>query len=268
MTLVHCTLAITAIAAFALGAAARAPDADEALDRDLARLSGKRILFGHQSVGANILAGVEALATSARPALRVVEVTRPADLEPGTLGHVLVAENGRPALKLESFERALEAAGEPPDIALLKFCYVDFGAQTDTGALFARYQETLRRLHERYPRTTFVHVTVPLTVVQRGPRAWAKSVLGRPVGLAENARREEYNARLRGAYQGREPIFDLARLESTRPDGGLEVTEWKGQEVPSLVPAYSQDGGHLNALGRTLAARQLIATLAGALTST
>ena len=56
------------------------------------------------------------------------------------------------------------------DIALVKFCYVDFDAGTDVPALFAAYQATLASLEGRYPRTTFVHVTAPLTTVQGGPR--------------------------------------------------------------------------------------------------
>ena len=264
--IIHCTQALAAVlvgaAAVTLGATARAAPPEQDVNRDLARLSGKRILFGHQSVGSDILSGIEALVAAAPVRLRVAEMKSPADLVPGTLGHVYVAENGRPASKLRSFERALEAAGSPPDIAFVKFCFVDIGPQTDIEALFAQYHEALRGLRTRYPRTTFVHVTVPLTTIQSGPKAWAKRLLGRPTGLAENAQREDFNMRLRATYEGREPVFDLARLESTRPDGRADAVRWKGRDVPSLVRAYTQDGGHLNELGRSFIARRLVAALA------
>ena len=90
-----------------------------------------------------------------------------------------------------------------------------------------------------------------------------KSLLGRPLGgVAENARREAYNALLRQAYQGREPVFDLARVESTRPGGGAVTASWDGRPVAALAPELTDDGGHLNAEGRRRAARALLDVLA------
>ena len=52
-----------------------------------------------------------------------------------------------------------------------------------------------------------------------------------------------------------DPIFDLARAESTRPDGSRETFRYEGKDYYSLVPAYSSDGGHLSERGqRTLGA--------------
>ena len=94
-------------------------------------------------------------------------------------------------------------------------------------------------------------------------KAWLKRLFGRaPYGTVENLRREEYNALLRAAYQGREPIFDLARLESTAPDGAAVTVQWQGRAAPAMDPAYSDDGGHLNATGRLRAARELVSVLA------
>jgi lysophospholipase L1-like esterase len=80
--------------------------------------------------------------------------------------------------------------------------------------------------------------------------------------VAENARREEFNALMRQAYQGREPLFDLAAVESTAPDGAGAVVEWSGRSIPVLAEAYSEDGGHLNEAGRLRAARELVRVLA------
>jgi lysophospholipase L1-like esterase len=145
----------------------------------------------------------------------------------------------------------------------VKLCYVDFHAGTDPAALFARYQSTLAELKRRHPGTTFVHFTAPLTITQGGWKPLVKKLIGRETSEPENARREAYNALVRSAYQGKEPLFDVARLESTRPDGGAETVAWKGQQVPVLVPAYTDDGAHLNAAGQDRVARALVAFLAG-----
>jgi lysophospholipase L1-like esterase len=88
-------------------------------------------------------------------------------------------------------------------------------------------------------------------------------MLGRaPYGVLENLRREEYNDLLRQTYAGHAPLFDLARLESTDPNGEKTTAAWKGHLVPALAPLYTDDGGHLNALGRQLAAREFVAVLA------
>jgi len=76
-------------------------------------------------------------------------------------------------------------------------------------------------------------------------------------------RREEYNSLLRKAYQGREPFFDLARIESTTPEGTTETVKWKGSVVPVMNPIYTNDGGHLNDAGKIRAARELVSVLAG-----
>ena len=99
--------------------------------------------------------------------------------------------------------------------------------------------------------------------MQGGLKGLAKRLLGRaPYGALENQRRAEYNALLRAAYAGRQPIFDLARIESTAPDGSTVQVEWAGRESPALAAAWTDDGHHLNAEGRRRAARELIALLA------
>jgi len=205
-----------------------------------------RIYFGHQSVGANILQGVKELGA------------------PLSLKDEFLPENGEPLKKLENFAKAV-GEGSRYDIALMKFCYVDIDASTDAQALFARYRATIAELQAKNPRTIFVHVTLPLTTVQTGPKALVKRLLGRaPYGTIENVRRAEYNSLLRRTYGGREPIFDIARIESTAPDGAVATVTWDGSTVPAMAAAYTDDGGHLNAVGRARAAREFIAVLSAA----
>lgn len=224
--------------------------ADPALRADLQRMAQERIYFAHQSVGANILQGVKEL--SARAGVPVF------------VKDEFVPENGDPLRKLENFRHSV-GTGSRYDIALVKFCYVDVDADTDVAALFDQYRMVMSELRAKNPRTVFVHVTLPLTTVQTGPKAWVKRLLGRsPYGTVENVRRDEYNRLLRSTYAGREPIFDLARLESTAPDGKLVTVTWDGFTAPAMAPEYTNDGGHLNALGRVRAAREFIAVLARA----
>lgn len=256
------TLLLIAPLAFcqnALGAAA-----DPSLRAELEALSKRRVFFGHQSVGTNVIDGLRQLAARERVSLRIADVGT--GIPAGTFAHAFVAENGQPRTKLQSFSAAFESgAAASAEIALLKLCFVDIKADTDVAALFAEYQATLARLRARHPGTVFVHVTVPLTTVPGGAKASLGRLLGRaPPELLENARRDEYNALLRKAYEGSEPLFDLARVESLRPDGSAEAIEWNGRKVPALVPAFSDDGGHLNAEGQRRAARELVAVLAGA----
>ena len=88
-------------------------------------------------------------------------------------------------------------------------------------------------------------------------------MLGRaPYGILENMRREEYNTLLRSKYQGREPLFDLARIESTNPDGTSAFADWNSVRIPQLSNAYTEDGSHLNPLGRIHAAKSFVKLLA------
>src|SRR2546426_2963046 len=205
-----------------------------------------RIYFGHQSVGANILQGVKELGVAL------------------SIRDEFLAENGDPLRKLENFMAAV-GEGSRFDIALVKFCYVDVDADTDARALFERYRSTIAELRAKNPRTVFVHATLPLTTVQTGPKALVKRVLGRaPYGTVENVRGEEYTRLLRATYTGREPIFDLARLESIAPDGTPVSVTWNGVTAPAMSPAYTDDGGHLNARGRAVAAQEFVTVLATA----
>lgn len=258
---------LVAVVLFALATittgAVSAADVDASLRAELDRVAQRRIYFGHQSVGNNLIDGVKQLATLAGVTVRVTEVSSAGGVPPATLGHTPVARNGDPFQKLQSFEQAMGQQAAGLDIALVKFCYVDITADTDAKALFARYRTTVESLRAKHPGTTFVHVTAPLTIAQGGLKASLKSLIGRaPYGVIENQRREEYNALLRQAYQGREPVFDLARSESTSSDGTAVTTEWKGVASPAMAPAYTDDGGHLNAAGKLRAARELISVLA------
>jgi len=233
-----------------------------ALD-DAARqtLAGQRYFFGHQSVGNNILAGIGDFETQHPDlGLKIVKNPDPAAMQPGTLGHAPIGTNNDPEGKIADFVAKLEGGlASQVDVAFMKFCYLDFGPDTDVDAIFARYRDTMSRLREAYPGLTIVHFTVPLRPLQKGPKALVKALMGRPItGREDNVTKNRYNDLVREHYEGREPVFDIAAIESTRPDRTRETFEYEGQKYFALVQAYSPDDGHLNEAGRTIVATRLL----------
>jgi hypothetical protein len=227
-------------------------------------LAAKRVFFGHQSVGANIMEGVSDLA-AAEPRLGLRVVTDAGAFgEGGAFLHGTVGRNGDPGGKTDDFAVRLDGplAGKV-DIAFHKYCYVDVTATSDVPALFERYQQVMARLAAAHPGVVFVHVTTPLVTVPTGATASIKRLFGRASGRhADNLARERFNDLMRRAYAGRGLLFDLAAIESTRPDGSRESLSSGGQRAYALVPAYASDGSHLNEAGRRRVAEELLVFLA------
>jgi len=247
-------------------ASAFVPDAG--LPADLAKVSALRVFFGHQSVGGNIVDGLEELRSLAGDtALRVLHGTADTALPPAFFAEAKVGKNGEPLGKLADFKDRLDGPllGRV-DVALVKICYVDLaaGAHVDPDSLFTAYRRTVLDLEAAHPGLVVVPVTSPLTVRDFGARGRLDALKGavrRWLGRQDdNARRSRFNARLREGF-GDRVVFDVAAIESTRPDG-TRIRYGSGGTVEALAPEYSSDGGHLNALGRKVAARALLRTLA------
>jgi hypothetical protein len=229
------------------------------------RLGQMRVLFGHQSVGFNIIDGMkDVMKDNPVVKLKIVEVQAPPAPPGPAFAHFRVGENTKPDLKTDDFARWMNGAGDDaPDIAFFKFCYVDANPRTDVQAVFGHYKRVLSDLRARHPQTAFIHVTMPLTRIQTGWKVPIKELIGRPIdGVADNIARNEFNDLMRAEYGGKEPIFDLAAIESTLPDAS-RMSVRQGDRVYAMVPAYTTDGGHLNEVGRRIAAEQLLVLLAG-----
>ncbi len=208
-------------------------------------LRQQRVCFGHQSVGAGL---VEALPLVREQRLNVVESSEPDAFRGPVFGHFRVGHNRDPLSKCRAFSQVINAGvGDCIDIALFKFCYVDITADTDVMGLFEVYQETMASLANAYPKVIFLHVTVPLRLIDRGVLGWLRGKFaGGDRELADQARRHAFNQLLRGAYRGSARLFDLAQEEATFPDGRLSSVPYRGEVLPSLAPEYTDDGGHLN----------------------
>ncbi|HEY0941167.1 MAG TPA: SGNH/GDSL hydrolase family protein [Steroidobacter sp.] len=229
-------------------------------DAEIAAVASQRIVFAHQSVGNNILEGVQSLTGQHGKPLTVVE-SRQAPEEWQGIAHFKVGENGKPLGKIEQFAQIMNADGfAQADVAMLKLCYIDFdGGATDPEKLAASYGDTLAQLQSRYPQTRFVAMTVPLTTIQTGPKAWVKKLLGRaPAGYEDNLRRQQFNERLRARFSG-DSLFDVARLEAS---AGTQTFEYQSRQVEALNPSYTYDGGHLNEQGKAVIAAEFVKFLA------
>jgi len=250
-----------------LAACERPPEIDriELTNRaELEAIAGKRIFFGHQSVGGNIIEGINSIASQFGVELNIAEGKGVRALDSPCLLHAVIGVNGDPAGKIRDFSAIIEGGvGAKADIGLMKFCYVDIGPDTDVEALFGEYRDALDRLEAEYPHTLFPRVTVPLTTIERGPKALIKSLLGKSRrGYEDNAARERFNALVRRECSVGKPLFDLALVESTMPDGRLCYVSCRGSEYPALCEEYSSDGGHLNTKGEGLVASRFILFLA------
>lgn len=238
------------------------------LEHDLQTVAAARILLGHQSVGRDLLAGLEDLAAEHGVPLRVVEIDGvPTDAAPGIF-HSNIGRNGDPDSKCEVFARLLDRPERPHyDLAMMKFCYVDLGRDTplEVAAMLERYTATVAEIERVRPDVRLVHVTLPLKSDPPGIKTRLKRLLGMSTHRdADNVLRNAYNEALRDRFADR-PLFDLAAVEATLPDGTRSSFRHDGDEIPTLAARYTHDGGHLNAEGRRVAAIAFVRTMAAAL---
>jgi hypothetical protein len=238
--------------------------------QDLQRISQARILLGHQSVGRNILAGLDQLASDAGIPVRVIEVNgAPPDDAPG-LFHSNVGQNRDPDSKCEVFGQLLTGFDQPKyDVAAMKFCYVDLGRDTPTevGAMLDRYQRLVDDLRTQRPDVQLMHITMPLKSDMPGRKTTVKRMLGMSMpNDADNVLRNAFNDQLRERYAG-EPIFDLAAVESTLPNGTRSGFKHDSKLIFTLAAEYTNDGGHLVGASQRLAAAAFVRALAQTLQS-
>lgn len=207
-----------------------------------------RLIFGHQSVGWDIIDGLIILA----PHIAVHQLTQKTSQYEGPgIWHKEIGTNGNPVDKIAKFKALLLDNAHDFEIGLLKLCYADINSNTDIAAVFAQYNEFVRAILARHPHFRFIHATVPLRAIKAGIRFKIYSFLGRRSPPCEdNLRREELNDLLRAQYRKPNSIFfDLAALQTTNGSNESKV-KYRHKHVRSLCLEYTDDGGHLNDKGR------------------
>ena len=107
------------------------------------------------------------------------------------------------------------------NIAFFKFCFADIKAETAIQEIFSDYNFVMSKLKAQFPETTFIHITVPLQTTKTTLKTWVKKLTRKEFiwEYDHNVARNEFNELLRKKYQGKEPVFDLAKIESTLSDG-------------------------------------------------
>ena len=226
-------------------------------------LAQRKIFFGHKSVGANIIEGLnEVMAQRPNIKLNIRETTDPADFIEPVFAHSSIGRNKEPLTKLGGFREILEAGvGRAADIALFKFCFIDIDHVTDIGSLFDRSVELVDELRKRFPDLKIVPFTVPLLSKPVGIRTRLEKILGRlPWYEEDNVKRNIFNDKLRAHFK--DALFDLAAIESRIDDTRKATFRAEGRAYDLLYRAYTDDGGHLNSIGRQLVAIELLRTLA------
>jgi hypothetical protein len=236
---------------------------DQSVIENLKSLEKIKIYFGHQSVGYNIMDGLEDLMQEAgNNSIKIIESDGSNKLPEYYFAHSRVGNNTEPSTKCDAFSEILsEEFAKQLDFALLKFCYVDMGAKDDPTAVYEYYKTTIDSIKKKYPHLTIIHITIPLTTIQTGWKVPIKKLLDKEIqGHAENINRYIFNSLLKKYYKN-DPIFDLSEVESTYPDGSRALFEQDGKTYFSLISEYTYDGGHLNELGRQLVAKELVKIL-------
>ena len=232
-------------------------------DEQLLNLRTKKIFFGHQSVGDNIVQGIEDLkAEDSRLQLNVVNSRHPEQVAEPALVESHIGHNEDPQSKNEAFAAIVQSGmGSQGGIAMYKYCYIDFNSSTNVQQMFEAYRQEIAMLRSKYPLLKIVHITAPLTTVEPATKAWLKAKLGRTSSWDTNAKRNEFNNLLKQTYAATDPIVDLAEVESTHPDGSRSYVMRENKRIYTLAPEFTEDGGHLNKVGRRAAAEQLLLVL-------
>lgn len=225
----------------------------------------KTIFFGHQSVGNNIIDGLQMVAKENQfRALNIKKTRNDNDITGPMLAHSKVGRNKQPLAKIQDFvEIVRSGVGNNISIALMKLCPADINGNTNAKELFQQYDAALRSLQKEFPSVRFLAATCPLTVLRTGWKAWIKKIFfrSRSHWLA-NIKRYEFNASLRKAYIESGSLFDIAKVESTLPDGSRATYMYNDTQYYYLYQGYTYDGAHLSALGKLRVAEEFIRVLA------
>ena len=228
------------------------------------KLGEKKIFFAHQSVGNNIINGIrDIMKENPNVHLNIMEISEPVVLKEDVFAHTYIGRNEDPQSKIDDFAHYMEnGIGNSANLAFLKFCYVDIDNKTDIKKLFTAYKKEMAELKNKFPKTKIIHFTVPLLKKNKPSfKNWIKGLFGKKDNFfanEHNIKRNKFNRLVVAEYKNKEPVFDLAKLESTYPDGSQETFTESGKTYYSLIPAYTDDGGHLNETGRKIIAEQLL----------
>lgn len=234
-----------------------------------------KIMFGHQSIGYNIIDGLTMLSAEDADRFELNIIDNPDNLKGTGFGHWENGRNSYPHGKIDSFAAKMRSPdsngkvwAEVCDIAFFKFCYIDFNSLSlDIDSLFNHYIATMDSLRMDFPNCKFVYVTAPLSALK-----FSSDKL-------RNMNRHAFNQKLREYIENAKSyLFDLADLEAYDENGNYQFFENQGTSYPMMWfdsddpenSGWSSDGGHLNSKGKRYIASalwRLLVTMHSNLTS-
>ncbi len=233
---------------------------------NIKRIENISIFFAHRSVGNNIIDGIRILAEKDPDFKPEIIEIKPQDPYPGrpSFVHALVGRNGDPIAKIDEFYEYIDKNHKRIDVAFLKLCYADFEIKTDNEKVFEHYKNKMHVLKNKYPKIRFIHFTVPLTTSKPTMYSRVKKIIGKKdISVLLNEKRNIYNELVRKEYAGKEPVFDLAEIESTSSNGSRTSYWENGKAYYVLSEEYAADRGHLNDTGKKKVARKLVEFILG-----
>lgn len=214
-----------------------------------AGVNGSYIMFGHNSIGSNIISGL------VLNDYDVTIVNKPLTLSHPAFGHWQIGKNGDPYSKINGFNtkmRGLDSSGRQwasyLDMAFFKFCYLDFNASTiNVTDVFNRYVAVMEGLQNSFPRVKFIWFTYPI---------------GTTADCGRNLRRHQFNTLIREYVANHNvPFFDIAAYEATNSSGKLVTCTYGASTVPAMWAGWASDRGHLNTAGQRYIAEKLHALM-------
>lgn len=227
---------------------------DVSLD-NLNQVRSLKIMFGHQSVGTNIVDGLVLLG-AVNPIRYDLDIKfKPTQLTSGSFGHWKNGENQDPHGKIRAFNEKLRSQaedcniwGNTLDVAYFKLCYVDLNLTSiNVDDLFNEYCVYMNNLIMDFPNCKIVHVTMPISALIYGS------------DKERNKRRYQFNEKIISYVDSTENyLFDIADIESHDENGVEQTFEYEGNHYPMMWydendpenNGWSYDGGHLNDKGK------------------
>jgi len=240
---------------------------------DLSNFSVKSIYFGHMSVGNNIIDGMATIIEQKGQSdiVKILRIENVDKINGHGFYHSTIGKNLDPISKIDAFKNKIidQRIGKKVDIAFFKFCFVDINKDTDINEVFSEYVNCIEEINEQYPELKILHVTCPLKYhlhfgnikagnLNKTLRKFARFGVNLFTGDQDNIKRNEYNRLVVDKYGKSDYLFDLAKFESTTKNGGQTSFIYKDKKYLCLNDEYTQDGGHLDELGKIVIGKKML----------
>lgn len=222
-----------------------------------------RVLFGVQSIGADIVKGIPgAFKAAGMKNPRVMTWSKARNSKGPLIATARIGKNGNPSSKLRAFAALVnDAPRGSVDVALMAFNYQDVTAATDVDGLAQSYSETMESVEQANPDITFIYTTVPVTTSNSWRAVDRNSVNGlidvdQPV-WQDNIARERLNALIRERYAATGRLYDIAALQARINGTKATAKAHENQFYYVMNPALSRNGKELNRRGSTQLAKEM-----------